>query len=81
MRPLSLWPLQQVAKIYISVIGEERDQEVAMEGLRAASGYVRRGLGQRMKLRAVPEVRFIRDDAMERGSRVRQKQTEDRREE
>ena len=66
----SLLLLTQVAKIYVSVIGEERDQEMAMEGLRAAAGHVRTGLGRRMRLRFAPEVRFIQDDSIERGSKV-----------
>eukprot|EP00246_Nothoceros_aenigmaticus_P016258 TRINITY_DN725_c0_g2_i2.p2 TRINITY_DN725_c0_g2~~TRINITY_DN725_c0_g2_i2.p2 ORF type:complete len:281 (+),score=57.35 TRINITY_DN725_c0_g2_i2:114-956(+) len=60
----------QVAKVYISVFGDERGADIAMEGLQAKAKYVRMGLGKRMQLRMTPEVRFIRDDAMEKGSRV-----------
>ncbi|GJP30047.1 hypothetical protein CLOM_g22063 [Closterium sp. NIES-68] len=60
----------QVAKVYVSVYGDERGQVVAMEGLRAKAAYVRSGVGRKMKLRFAPEVRFIQDDSMERGSRV-----------
>ncbi|CAI5476521.1 unnamed protein product [Closterium sp. Yama58-4] len=60
----------QVAKVYVSVYGDERGQAIAMEGLRAKAPYVRSGLGKKMRLRFAPEVRFIQDDSMERGSRV-----------
>lgn len=60
----------QVAKVYVSVYGDERGQELAMTGLKSLSGYVRQGLGRKMRLRFTPEVRFIQDEAFERGSRV-----------
>lgn len=60
----------QVAKVYVSIFGDDRGQEIAMEGLKAKNKYVRYQLGKRMKLRLTPEVRFIKDDSLERGSRV-----------
>ncbi|GBG84632.1 hypothetical protein CBR_g38914 [Chara braunii] len=60
----------QVAKVYVSVFGDERGQSVAIEGLKSKQGYVRSGIGRRMRLRMIPEVRFIADDSFERGSRV-----------
>lgn len=63
--------LMQVAKVYVSVFGDERGADIAIEGLQAKAKYVRMGLGKRMQLRMTPEVRFFRDDAMEKGSRVR----------
>jgi hypothetical protein len=63
--------LVQVAKVYVSVFGDERGKEVAMAGLKAKAKYVRSQLGRRMKLRLTPEIRFIEDESFERGSRVR----------
>lgn len=60
----------QVVKVFISVYGDEREQEVALEGLKAKAKYVRMGLGKRMSLRMTPEVRFVKDESLERGSRV-----------
>ncbi|KAH7292587.1 hypothetical protein KP509_29G076100 [Ceratopteris richardii] len=60
----------QVAKVYISVCSDERGKEIVMEGLKAKAKHVRAGLGKRMQLRLTPEVRFIMDDSLERGSRV-----------
>ena len=61
----------QVAKVFISVYGDEKEQEIALEGLKSKAKYVRMGLGKRMSLRMTPEVRFVKDDSLERGSRVR----------
>ncbi|KAH0464462.1 hypothetical protein IEQ34_007248 [Dendrobium chrysotoxum] len=60
----------QVVKVYVSVFGDERGKEVAIAGLKAKTKYVRSELGKRMKLRLTPEIRFIPDDSIERGSRV-----------
>jgi ribosome-binding factor A len=61
----------QVCKVYVSVFGDERGKKVAIEGLKARTKYVRSQIGKRMKLRLTPEIRFIEDESMERGSRVR----------
>ena len=61
----------QVAKVYVSIFGDERGREVAFSGLKAKAKYVRSQLGRRMRLRVTPEIRFIEDESLERGSRVR----------
>ncbi|KAM7475081.1 hypothetical protein LguiB_022324 [Lonicera macranthoides] len=60
----------QVAKVYVSVFGDERGKDVAISGLKSKARYVRAQLGRRMKLRLTPEIRFIEDESIERGSRV-----------
>lgn len=57
--------------MYVSVFGDERGKEVALAGLKAKAKYVRSELGRRMKLRLTPEIRFLEDESLERGSRVR----------
>ncbi|CAB80190.1 putative protein [Arabidopsis thaliana] len=61
--------LCNVVKVYVSVFGDDRGKDVAIAGLKSKAKYVRSELGKRMKLRLTPEVRFIEDEAMERGSR------------
>ncbi|XP_021738751.1 probable ribosome-binding factor A, chloroplastic [Chenopodium quinoa] len=60
----------QVVKVYVSIFGDERGREVALAGLKAKAKYVRGKLGKRMKLRLTPEIRFLEDESLERGSRV-----------
>ncbi|XP_059654032.1 probable ribosome-binding factor A, chloroplastic [Cornus florida] len=60
----------QVVKVFVSVFGDERGREVAISGLKSKAKYVRHELGRRMKLRLTPEIRFIEDESIERGSRV-----------
>ncbi|CAM6107269.1 unnamed protein product [Calypogeia fissa] len=59
-----------VAKVFISIYGDERGQDKALEALKNKAGYVRKVLANRMNLKNTPEVRFIKDESLERGSRV-----------
>jgi ribosome-binding factor A len=58
------------AKIYVSVLGNETEQKKAMEVLEGATGYVRRLLSERLRLRASPEIRFVFDPSVEYGIRL-----------
>jgi len=60
----------QHAKIFVSIYGDSAAKAETMEGLRAATGFVRSELGQRIRLRRTPEVTFLEDVGLERGDRV-----------
>lgn len=53
------------AKVYVSVMGEDKDGERTIEGLTKAAGFIRRGLGREMTAYYVPELTFILDDSIE----------------
>ena len=58
------------AKAYISVMGDEETKKKAMEGLKSASGYIRREIGKRIDLRYTPEFIFELDNSIEHGARI-----------
>jgi ribosome-binding factor A len=60
----------QHAKIYVSVYGTDEARAETMEGLKSATGFVRRELGKRLSLRRTPEIAFIEDRGIEKGNRV-----------
>ena len=60
----------QHVKVFVSVYGDEAAKQEAMEGLKSATGYVRRELGKRVRLRRTPTVMFVEDKGIERGSGV-----------
>jgi len=60
----------QHCRIFISVLGSEEERAQVLEGLKAATSYVRGELGRRLKLRRTPEVVFLIDKGLERGSSV-----------
>lgn len=60
----------QHAKVFVSIYGNEQAKAVTMAGLKAATGFVRSELGQRIRLRRTPEVVFLEDRSLERGTRI-----------
>ena len=63
-------PDQSQAKVYFTVLGDERAIPDATEGLKRAAGFLRTQLARRMKLRTVPQLHFEYDASVERGIRV-----------
>jgi ribosome-binding factor A len=58
------------ARVWVSVYGSEAEKERSMEALRVATPWLRRELGQRLRLRKVPQLSLRRDDSIESGDRV-----------
>ena len=58
------------AKVFVSVMGSEEEKRQVEEGLAAASGFLRHGLGERLSLRRIPQLDFQRDESIERGSHL-----------
>lgn len=56
------------ADVYISVLGDEKNKEDVMEALDQATGYIKILIGERMRLRTMPEFRFKFDESIERGA-------------
>ena len=53
------------AKVYVSAIEGKDKTEESVKALKGAAGYIRRELGARLKLRKVPELRFVADNSIE----------------
>ena len=60
----------QHCKIFVSVYGSSEAQEQALAGLRSAANYVKGELGRRLKMRRTPEVVFMLDRGLEKGTSV-----------
>lgn len=58
------------AKVYVSVLGDEQAAADSLEALNHAAGFLRRELGRSMRLRTVPQLRFIHDRSLEEGARM-----------
>ena len=59
-----------IARIFFSVIGDDERARRAADGFRAASPFLRRELGRKMKIRVLPALEFARDDSFEYGDRM-----------
>jgi len=54
------------ATVYFSVLGDEAAVKSTIAALKHASGYVRREVASRLRLRYAPEIRFKYDDVFQR---------------
>jgi ribosome-binding factor A len=60
----------KTARVYVTVTGDEGEAQQSLEGLKAASGYIRHELTSRLGLRQAPEISFVLDRSQEYGGRI-----------
>jgi ribosome-binding factor A len=60
----------QHAKVFVSVMGSERDQQLAMHGLKSAAGFVQTKLADRLTSRYVPHVTFVLDEGVKKSIEI-----------
>lgn len=58
------------AKVFFSVLGEEAERKKSKEALDSALGFIRMLIGQRIRLRLVPEIIFYEDRSAEYSVRI-----------
>jgi ribosome-binding factor A len=54
----------QHAKVYVSVMGSPKDQDLCMHGLRHSAGFVQSRLASRLKTRFTPVLAFVLDQGV-----------------
>jgi ribosome-binding factor A len=59
-----------LARVYVRVAGGEAELAEAMVGLEAASVFIRRSVGDGMRIRRVPELRFEVDSSGDHAARI-----------
>ena len=62
-------PDLRYTKVYVSFLQEEKAAD-AMKGLKSAAGFLRRQLGNNLKLRYSPEIVWALDDSITYGARM-----------
>jgi ribosome-binding factor A len=66
-------PDMKTSKAYISVFGNEKEQEDTIKGLQSAEGFIRRELARTLNMRNTPEIRFVLDQSIEYGVNMSKK--------
>jgi ribosome-binding factor A len=56
----------QHAKVYVSVMGSQKEQQLTMHGLKSAAGFVQTKLAGRLTTRFVPHVTFVLDEGIKK---------------
>ena len=62
-------PDLKYAKVFVSLFGNPNVKE-ALKGLNSSAGFIRREIGQKIKLRHTPEFHFVFDNSIEHGSKI-----------
>lgn len=57
-------------RVFVKLEGDETERATALKGLKAASGYVRHELVERLRLRRAPDIIFVPDQSEEYGQRI-----------
>ena len=60
----------QHAKVFVSVMGTEKEQALAMHGLKNAAGFVQSKLAKRLETRFLPVIIFVVDEGVKKSVEV-----------
>ncbi|HRB29529.1 MAG: 30S ribosome-binding factor RbfA [Nitrosomonas sp.] len=58
------------AKVFYSILGNQGEIFLTQNGLENAKGFLRSQLSHRMQLRITPQLNFVYDESVERGTRL-----------
>ena len=58
------------AKVYVSVMGSQEQKSSSMQALKSATGFIKREIGARLNLRAVPQPTFVLDTSIDYGAHI-----------
>lgn len=57
-------------KIYVSLMGSESERKASLTALNHAAGWIRHELGQRIRMKFLPDIIFLTDTSQEYGERI-----------
>jgi ribosome-binding factor A len=60
----------QMAKVFISVLGDSEGKQQSLVGLEKARGYLRSEIGRRIHMRHTPELVFEIDESLEHSHHI-----------
>ena len=60
----------QHAKVFVSVMGTEKEQQLTMHGLTSAAGFIQTKLAERLTSRYVPHVTFVLDEGVKKSIEI-----------
>jgi len=58
------------ARVFVGVLGPEEERKKTLQALEGASGFVRREIGRRLRLRFAPEIDFRYDKGLDAADQV-----------
>ena len=67
---VKLSPDLQQARVYYTSIGDDKAKRESARALDRATPFLRRQVGQRLRLKRVPVLTFLYDESIEQGDRI-----------
>jgi ribosome-binding factor A len=62
----------RLAKIHVSVMGDEKKQQLSLHGLQNSAGYLQHKISKRIDTRYTPKLKFVLDKGIKNATRVTQ---------
>ncbi len=63
-------PDLRYSRVRVSIMGDEKTAALTMHGLNSATGYLRSRVGEYIKSRHIPELRFVLDEGIQKSVEV-----------
>jgi len=58
------------AKVHVSIMSDEKNQELCLHGLRSAAGFLQQKIGDRIDTRYTPRLKFVLDQGLKKSAEV-----------
>ena len=65
-------PDMRTAKVYVSVMGDAKQQSLTMHGLESARGFIQSKIAERLDTRYTPVLKFVLDQGIKRSIEISQ---------
>jgi len=63
-------PDMRNAKVHVSVMGDDKKQQLSMRGLESSVGFLQKKIGNRIETRYVPKIKFVLDQGIKNALEV-----------
>ena len=63
-------PDMRQAKVHVSIMGDEKKQQLALHGLQNAAGFLQSKIGERIETRYIPRLTFVIDKGVKHSIEV-----------
>jgi ribosome-binding factor A len=63
-------PDMKSAKVYVSIMGSEREQQLSLSGLQNAAGFLQKKIAERIETRYTPRLTFVLDKGVKNSLEV-----------
>jgi ribosome-binding factor A len=63
-------PDLKTARVYVSVLGNEKDREETLAALERSRGFLQSRIARELALRRTPQLTFVYDESIDQGMRI-----------